>query len=167
MNRFIAFAAAALLIATPALADWENTRWGSSEADVLAAVEGSVRNQGDKDDQVWEQDQRITRSGDYHGMPAQWVFFFDEKDGLSLIKIKPDDFTRCAEFLTAAEAPLGKPTKKDSRVVGRFTFDAKHYTNRAENLAMLTLMLTGQGGSNPFCHITFQPYGNGVPGARN
>ena len=165
--RILFALAATALVASPALADWENTRWGSSEADVLAAVEGAVRDQGDADDRVWEQDQRITRSGDYHGMPAEWVFFFDEKGGLSLIKIKPEDFTKCADFLKAAEAPLGKPTKQDSRTVGRFTFDAKHYTNRDANLAMLTLMLSGQGGANPFCHITFQPYGNGVPGARN
>jgi hypothetical protein len=168
MSRFSAIAAIALLFSpVPALADWENTRWGSSEADVIAAVEGSVRNQGDDDDRVWEQDQRVTRSGDYHGMAATWVFFFDEKDGLSVIKIKPVDFAQCEAFLKAAEADQGKPTKTERKEVASSSFDVKHFTNRDNNLAMLTLLLSGPGGRNPFCHITFQPYGNGVPGARN
>lgn len=167
MNRFLAIAATALLAATPALADWENTRWGSSEADVLAAVEGSVRNQGDDDDRVWQQDQRVTRSGDYHGLAASWVFFFDEKDGLSVIKIKPDDFSQCAAFLKAAETGLGRPAHAERKQVGSTSFDVKHFINRNDNLAMLTLMLADPGGRSPFCHITFQPYGNGVPGARN
>jgi hypothetical protein len=160
-------ALAATLIATPALADWENTSWGSSEAEVLAAVEGSVHDQGDSDDRVWEQDQRVTRAGDYHGLPARWVFFFDKDDRLSLIKIKPDDFSQCEAFLKAAEAGLGKPAKQEHKEIASSTFDVKHFTNRDANLAMLTLMLGGPGGRNPFCHITFQPYGNGVPGPRN
>lgn len=171
MNRVLApiavIAAAALLTAAPALADWENTRWGSSAAAVLATVEGSAANQGDADDRVWGQDQRVTKAGDYHGMAANWVFFFDGSDGLSVIKIKPVDFKNCAAFLTAAEAGLGKPTKAERKEVADSTFDVKQFTNRDSNLAMLTLLLTGPGGRNPFCHITFQPYGNGVPGPRN
>ncbi len=162
-----AVAAAAALVASPALADWENTRWGSSEAEVLTAVEGSVHDQGDQDDQVWKQDQRITRSGDYQGLPAKWVFFFNQADGLSVIKIKPDDFSQCEAFLKAAETGLGKPTKQERKEVASSSFAVKHFTNRDNNLAMLTLLLTGPGGRNPFCHITFQPYGNGVPGPRN
>jgi hypothetical protein len=168
MSRFSALAAVALLFSpAPALADWENTRWGSTETEVLAAVEGAVPNQGDDDDRVWEQDQRITRAGDYHGMSASWVFFFDKNGKLSLIKIKPDDFTKCEAFLQAAEAGLGKPTHTERKEVANSSFDVKHFTNRKENLAMLTLLLAGPGGRNPFCHITFQPYGNGKPGARN
>jgi hypothetical protein len=33
----------ALLVAAPAEAHWENTRWGMSEAQVIAALRGSVR----------------------------------------------------------------------------------------------------------------------------
>ncbi len=166
MRTTLAFAAA-MLAASPALADWENTRWGSSEAEVLAAVEGSVRDPGDNDDRVWDQDQRISRSGDYHGMAARWVFFFDDDGKLSVIKIKPDDFGRCADFLRAAEADLGRPTKVQSREVSGSRFDVKHFASRDDNLAILTLMINGSRTMAPFCHITFQPYGNGTPGARN
>lgn len=39
----VALAAALALMAAPAQAHWENTRWGMSQAQVIAALRGSVR----------------------------------------------------------------------------------------------------------------------------
>jgi hypothetical protein len=157
---------AAGLVSAPALADWEVTHWGDPVEAVIAAT-GAKADQGGADQQVWNQDQRATRMGDFHGFAAKWLFFFDAKGGLSLVKIEPVKGTDCPAFLSATEAPLGKPTKTERKSVSIATFLTKHWADHAANLAILTLDLGGTALMDPACHIIFQPYGNGKPGKRN
>ncbi len=151
----------------PARADWEGTHWGDSVEKVIASAgDGTRLDQGGKDDRVWNQDQRASRLGDYHGIAAQWLFFFDRKGGLSIVKIKPQNQNDCPAFLAASEAPLGEPAKVERKQISFATFISKHWADKERNLAILVFSLPGALTLTPSCHIIFEPYGKGKPSKR-
>ena len=160
--------AAALASSTAAFADWEGTHWGDSVEQVIAAVgNGAKIDQGEDDDRVWDQDQRATRTGDFHGVAAKWTFFFGRTGGLSLVKIEPKRRGDCDAFLAAAAAPLGKPKKSERKLIAGTSFITREWADRKANLAILAFELGRSMFVEQDCHVTYQPYGNGKPGQRN
>ena len=160
--------ATALASSSAAYADWENTHWGDSVEQVIAAVgNGAKIDQGDDDDRVLDQDQRATRTGDFHGVAAKWTFFFGRTGGLSLVKIEPKRRGDCDAFLAAATAPLGKPKKSERKLIANTPFITHEWADRKANLAILAFELGRSMFVEQDCHVTYRPYGNGKPGKRN
>lgn len=170
MFRIIAssLATAAVLLAAPALADWEKTHWGDGVDKVIADLgEGARSDVGDKDDRVFDKDRLASRDGDYHGVNARWQFFFDAKGGLSVVKIKPQDYADCDRFMVAAKGDLGKMKGPKVKDLGKIKFSSWTKADRAANQAIMLVQVNGLASGRQLCHVTYQPYGSGKPGPEN
>lgn len=170
MNKTIAlaFASAAMLVAAPAQADWEKTRWGDSvEAVIAKAGPGTEPFAGTEKQRVFDQDQRAKRRGKLDELDVEWQFFFDKNGGLSVIKMIPQDYSNCPAFLAKVRGPLGTPVDGKVTDLGTLQLKSDMFADKKKNLAMLVLSAVNSKTSLTLCHITYQSYGNGKPGLRN
>jgi hypothetical protein len=163
-----AFAAATALLASPALADWANTRWGDSVEKVIAAVgDGAILDRGNKDDRIFDKDRLASSEGDYNGIKAVRQFFFDGKGGLAVVKIKPKDYTDCDQFMVAAKGELGELEGPRVKELSTFKFSSWIRADRKANQAIMLVQVNNLSSGRQICHVTYQPYGSGKPGLEN
>ncbi|MCW5771719.1 MAG: hypothetical protein KIT16_08810 [Rhodospirillaceae bacterium] len=99
------------VVANPARADWEWTRWGMNAQEVMAASRGAAKPNPRGD---------TTRSGrtlhamvDSSGYAFAATFHFSPEDRLVRVSLRPRDVTRCAELLAHLERDHGA-TKKET-----------------------------------------------------
>lgn len=171
MNRsFLILAAAPLLVAQPARADWGQTHWGDPIETVMSAIGSGIEAKpGDSDDRVFDQDQAAEQKGEFHGIPVRYQFYVDVRTrGLSLVRATPlFEAQDCAAFAAAARAELGKPGHQSSKDVYGTRFDRTEWTDKKANLAILLSEFSGSLFADGSCLMTWQPYGSGKPGLKN
>lgn len=170
MNRTVALAiaAAAVLAAAPASADWEKTRWGDPVEKVVAkAGPGAEPFAGTEKQRVFDQDYRARRRGEMKGVAVEWQFFFDANGGLSVVKIIPQDYANCPAFLTMIRGTVGRPIASKAQTLSTLELKTDQYNDKAKNLAMMVLKASNPSKSTQLCHITYQSYGDGKPGMRS
>ena len=118
MPRALALAAA-VLIASPAAADWQNTRWGMTEAEAAQAVPGASAPPAGKEERLhashgaarlvfrWE-------SGDYRF--SGFLYFSQRGGGLSMVRLRLLDRHKCGELFYALRLKYGEPASLDRSV---------------------------------------------------
>lgn len=110
--KFIILACAALLMATPVAADWQETTWTMSRAEVIR-VTGAQGVQGTPGQRVSDSD--LGAEGQYEalGFNFKSQFFFDRTDRLRVVKLVLDDVSRCADLRTAVQGIYATPVSSD------------------------------------------------------
>lgn len=112
--RVVALASIAGLVAGPASADWQNTRWGMAPAQAQQIVNGRAASPTEA--QNWS----------LRGVPAAVVFeyrsgnmsfvgtlyFGDAKGGLSKVRLELTDPARQSDLLAALRQHYGKPAEE-------------------------------------------------------
>lgn len=165
MRKIVVAALTALLVATPAWADWAPTKWGA-DRDATIAVLGSTAKpiEGTSGQRVADQDWRARRPGTFEGIVVAEDFFFDPKaGGLSLVRLTPAD-TDCPAFIAAVRKRYGKPANDSTDTIkspkARTIYLSKAtWTDSGTDLAiMLSTVVIGEGNPPFLCQVTYEPY---------
>ena len=106
--------AALAVLAEPALADWQYTRWGMSPDEVKKASEGAA---------VENQDRSLDADGlkaqlvaPFAGatLPFDAVFLFGIRDRLAVVTLNPRDLASCARLPDVLRAHYGPPLSNEA-----------------------------------------------------
>lgn len=95
-------------VVSPAAADWVYTRWGMSEAEVLAAGHGKIARYVDPDREDWGI--YPTLVGSHRDMQHSYdvAFYFDRHTGgLNAVRLSPNGHYWCLELLDGLRARYG------------------------------------------------------------
>ncbi|WP_312066279.1 hypothetical protein [Brevundimonas sp.] len=113
---------AGLTVATPTNAEWQNTNWEMSRAEVVR-VTGAQVVEGTKGQSVGGAD--LGAAGTYSalGFNFRSLFFFDRTDRLRLVKIVMDDVDRCDDLQQTMEGIYGNPV--ESMRISQMWIDGK------------------------------------------
>lgn len=113
MRKLIFAAACLLLSATPALADWETTRWGMTPEQVIAAVPGAVATAPALGTDVKGMHQ-LARAPFADGGIAMTASFLFDSSGLAFVGVTLEDVTQCDAYrkLLVARLGAGKPMER-------------------------------------------------------
>src|ERR1700743_641397 len=106
--KILAVAVFGAIVAAPAYADWNFTRWGMSPAEVVQASSGSVH--PFDNGQMTSDGQKIMAEGEIHSgdLDLQMRFLFS-KDGLSSLNASLP-LTQCDALTTALKGRYGEGT---------------------------------------------------------
>jgi hypothetical protein len=109
MKTKLALAAALLLTATPALANWGKTGWGMTPEDVIAAVPGAAATPEDKGKDVRGMHQLAAAPYTDGDVAMTATFLFDpDGEGLAFVGMTLTDFGQCGAYMTTLIARYGK-----------------------------------------------------------
>lgn len=100
--------AAASLSATPALANWQSTRWGMSVDEVLAAVPGSIPHSNSKLD-VGTQVVRAAANYNAGGVDSVAFLLFEGGLRFSRVLILPKKMENCSDLSRKLHEAYGEP----------------------------------------------------------
>lgn len=107
------------LMASPASADWQYTRWGMTPAQVVTASQGAVQiKTGTEGDRVFGADLGAAGTYSAAGFDFTTQFYFDAAERLKGVRLHTD-FARCAE-LKDTMAGLYGPNGALDRMGGRW-----------------------------------------------
>jgi hypothetical protein len=101
-------AVSAVLLSTPAFADWPPTHWGMTVDEVLEAVPGAVAVKSmNGDDDVMKQRQFASAPFEDGGIPMKAEFYFDRKlKTLSMVRFLPAP-AQCSAYDAVVRARYG------------------------------------------------------------
>ncbi|MEP3049930.1 MAG: hypothetical protein ABJP48_09755 [Erythrobacter sp.] len=170
MHKFLTRAASLLtllLLAAPASAAWEDTVWGATPDATLAVLGETAKlieeNEGQR---VWDQHFLIAREGSFHDIAVTQEFFFEDGERLSVIKIKPQNTAECGQFSDIVMDLLGEVQDTRQSEIGSVLFIARDFSDRESDNAMMLSSIDSDLETMQFCHLTYQPFGDGIPGER-
>lgn len=107
-------AAALLLTATPALANWGATGWGMTPSDVISAVPGATATAEDKGTNVRGMHQLAVAAYKDGDVAMTATFLFDpDTNGLAFVGLTLNDFGQCDAYKTTLIARYGKGKPTD------------------------------------------------------
>ena len=115
-NRLAASAFVLLIAATsPALANWDETQWGMSPEDALAALDGATSHAPDASEIYEDNGQKyaplVKLSRPIEGIDGQVSLLFDGSDKLHFVLFNPDDITDCDALGAALSERYGEAEK--------------------------------------------------------
>lgn len=136
----------ACVVASPAAANWQYTRWGMTPDEVIAAS-GGAATAGSGERSV-QGDQIKGAVGSYISGTYRFglTFWFGES-GLSTVSLGLDDDAQCLLVHRDLLARYGEPVEQSGRAVGRTMWADREGGNR------VTMILTGLG----FCELQYAP----------
>ena len=170
MRAFLLAATAGLslaVMASPALAAWKETNWGASYEETLALLGDQATLHEDREgSRVWDQEFLISRPGRFAGVPVVEEFYFDEGRTLSLVRLQPlGGEAECDAFVSQMVQSLGEPIDTREQDLAQISVRVRDYADQgADNVMRLSHI---KSPSMEACLLTFQAYGDGVPGERN
>ena len=140
---------ALMAIATPALADWQATKWGMTSAEVVSATGNAAKPNTDPDA---DSDELLAMPYTKAGIKFTTTFAFDEKTKLlNGVRLVPED-GKCAKAFEMAKADYGAPTSTTKGMAG----DMDRWQDVGGSTRMMALALPSRTAAN-YCSITFRP----------
>lgn len=135
-----AFAGAAMM-ASPAAAHWQYTRWGMTPGQVVNASHGDAHlSHGDEGQSTLEGSLEVEgtyRSADYS---FRTQLYFARGERLTAVRLSPDDPTACASLGADLRARYGSPV--ESRPIG--SIHATHWIDAASGNDVRFTELSGE-----------------------
>lgn len=132
MLRTVAITLLAACAATPAAADWRFTKWGMTQAEVVAAGEGQVVPSGFRNKY-----QPLVIKGPYEvgGIKFKQVRFVFENDKLTMVALDTHAFNQ-DELHKMLSASFGEATRKDAYRTGPITDTTLTFRDAAKGNAI-------------------------------
>jgi hypothetical protein len=129
--RSIGIALGFVITATPALADWQYTKWNMTPHDVVLASKGTVHTVEAKPGQrVFDADLLAEGTYDAAGFSFVSQFFFDASNRLRAVKLVVDDTSRCGELEQKLQGIYGLSENRDDNLspvsITEFWLDTKN-----------------------------------------
>ena len=153
------FAAAALLLtATPALANWGATGWGMTPVDVIAAVPNAVATAPDKGKDVRGMHELAAAPYKDGDVVMTATFLFDpDTNGLAFIGLTPNDYGQCDAYKATLIARYGKGKPTDMKL-GDLSMGKLDWVDPKSGDKLMFSFIRGPDGSYSICKfITEKP----------
>ncbi|MBA17753.1 MAG: hypothetical protein CMN73_15605 [Sphingomonas sp.] len=153
--RIAATTFALLALTVPARADWPPSHWGMTAAEVVAAVPDAIevrRKPGGGQD-VWDHHRLAVAPMVLEGEAGQAEYYFHPDDKkLGLVRMEPDDISRCPALRDALVARYGDGTPMEER----FGLSGMRWTDADNGDRMLFAMVSHSDGTTIHCHFIVQ-----------
>lgn len=151
MKKLLLGAAALVLTATPALANWGATGWGMTPADVIAAVPGAIPSAPDKGKDVRGMHELAAAPYRDGEVETTATFLFDpDTNGLAFVGLTPHDFGQCQAYQAALVARLGKGTPTNM-AMGDFTMGKLDWVDPKSGDHLMFSFIRKADGSYSIC----------------
>jgi len=146
MKKVYLVATCLAVIAAPAHAQWQWTKWGMTPTQVIAAGKGQARAaEGDKSSQG---DATRDVAGEYSvGHRTFKVSFWFDAGGLEKVTLSPIGEHRCLDLRRDLLAKYGEPVERSPRSVERLMWADKVSGNR------VVIIIDGDN----FCELQYAP----------
>lgn len=136
-------------VSTPALADWQATKWGMTSAEVVSATGNAAKPNTDPDA---DSDELLAMPYKEAGIKFTASFEFDDKTMLlSGIKLVPEE-GKCAKAFDMLKANHGAPTTSTKGAIG----DMDRWQDVGGSTRIMALALPSRSAAKD-CTITFRP----------
>lgn len=110
----VAVAVGAVLISSPAAADWQYTNWGDTPEAVMSAAGGAAKPNDDRGKDPLPNQALLTAPYDALGFSFDAFFVFDPADQLVYVDLKPRRPDECNAIRLAVMNTYGEPEERGS-----------------------------------------------------
>lgn len=142
-------------VASPALADWQYTKWGMMPGQVVANSNGAIA-QSEKSAQLNSDGFALEAQGVYAAGDYSFdALFYFKNDGLALVTLKlRDAMTRCAALANDLEGRYGRGVLMQDLAGLAGTYS---WQDRPANNAIKLVAIKSLGSSPAVCAVDYRP----------